>query len=123
VNSPLRIVSLFGIFWQEKTNYLFFRLNLFVILIQFIVLFLKFNDLPPQLPLYYSQPWGESQLATSSLIFLLPILSSSVILINHFIAALLFISRRLLSRVLIILSFVFSIFSLISLWQIIFLVS
>jgi len=123
MSSSLKIISLFGVFWQEKVNNLFFRWNIIAILVQFALLFLKLNDLPPQLPLFYSEPWGESQLVSASTIFLLPILSLAVILINHFLAALFHSQYRLFSRILIIISLVYSLFSLISLWQIIFLVS
>lgn len=33
----------------------------------------RFPTLPPQIPLIYSQPWGEDQLVDILLIFLLPI--------------------------------------------------
>jgi hypothetical protein len=34
----------------------------------------KYSTLPPQIPLFYSQPWGEDQLVDYWLIVLLPIL-------------------------------------------------
>lgn len=123
MNSPLKIISIFGVFWQEKVNSLFFRWNIVIILAQFALIFFKLNNLPPQLPLFYSKPWGESQLTSASTIFLLPILSLAVILVNHFLAALLHTQYRFFSRILIIISLVYGLFSLISLWQIIFLVS
>lgn len=33
----------------------------------------RFSSLPPQIPLFYSKPWGEDQLADSWLIFILPL--------------------------------------------------
>lgn len=123
MSSSLKIISLFGTFWQEKVNSLFFRWNIVAILAQFALLFLKLNDLPPQLPLFYSRPWGEPQLASASTIFLLPILSLAVILVNHFLAALLHSQYHFFSRILIITSLIYGLFSFISLWQIIFLVS
>jgi hypothetical protein len=123
MNSPLKIISLFGVFWQDKTNAQIFRWNIFIIAAEFGLLFLKLNNLPPQLPLYYSLPWGESQLAPASAIFLLPILSLTILLINQFIATFLYVSHRLCSLLLITISLVCSFFSFISLWQIISLVS
>lgn len=38
------------------------------------VLLLRFNHLPPQIPLFFSKPWGEDQLVDSWMIFLLPLL-------------------------------------------------
>jgi len=46
---------------------------------------LKFFRLPPQIPLYYSQPWGENQLADSWMIFLLPIFLNLMFFINRYI--------------------------------------
>lgn len=123
MSSPLKIISLFGTFWQEKTIGQFFRWNIILIIVQFALLFLKLNDLPPQLPLFYSQPWGESQLASASSIFLLPILSLAILLVNHFTAAFLYASHKLFSYLLIVISLICCLFSLISLTQIIFLVS
>ncbi len=34
----------------------------------------KFNSLPPQLPLFYSHAWGETQLGDTWMIFLIPLL-------------------------------------------------
>jgi hypothetical protein len=45
---------------------------------------LRFNSLPPQIPLFYSLAWGEEQLADLGMIFLLPILMDSCLLINHY---------------------------------------
>lgn len=50
-----------------------------------IVFLLKISRLPLQIPLYYSQPWGESQLADPWMIFLLPIFLNSLFFINQYI--------------------------------------
>lgn len=123
MNSPLKILSLFGSFWQDKINAQILRWNILIVLIQFGLLFIKLNNLPPQLPLYYSLPWGESQLASASSVFLLPILSLGILLINQFIATILFLPHRLCSLLLITISLICSLFLFISLWQIISLVS
>lgn len=46
---------------------------------------LKFNHLPPQIPLFYSRLWGEDQLSDTWLIFLLPIFMTLLIVINNYI--------------------------------------
>ena len=43
---------------------------------------LRFPRLPPQIPLYYSKFWGESQLADLWMIFILPIFMNSLYFIN-----------------------------------------
>jgi len=46
---------------------------------------LKFKTMPPQIPLFYSQLWGESQLADVWLIFVLPIFMNFLFFINQFV--------------------------------------
>jgi len=62
---------------------IYFLLAANVIMIS--VFLLKFNHLPPQIPLFYSKTWGESQLAESWMIFILLILLDFSFFINRFI--------------------------------------
>jgi len=50
-----------------------------------ITFLLRFFRLPPQIPLFYSQLWGESQLADSWVIFILPIFMNLLFFINRYI--------------------------------------
>ncbi|MEK7522870.1 MAG: hypothetical protein AAB569_04775 [Patescibacteria group bacterium] len=50
-----------------------------------ITFLLKFKTMPPQIPLFYSQLWGESQLADSWAIFILPIFMNFLFFINQYI--------------------------------------
>jgi hypothetical protein len=65
-------IAKIGQFWQERVNSRIFRWNIFIIIFQFAYSWYRFNDLPPEIPLYYSKPWGGEQLASSASIFLLP---------------------------------------------------
>jgi hypothetical protein len=114
---PLFLSNL-GKFWQDKKNYNLLRWNVYLLLFQFIFLFFRYNDLPPEIPLYFSLPWGESWLTSSSSIFFLPGFSLVVVLINHIFAF--FIERHhpLVSRLSLAFSLVFSLFSTIALYQI-----
>lgn len=116
-------ISQVGLFWQEKVNGQIFRWNIIFILCQVAILFIKFNSLPPQIPLYYSRPWGESELAPVSYIFLLPALSLVVILLNHLLAVFFLKSSKLLSRALVVVSLICSVFAAIAVFQIVSLVS
>jgi hypothetical protein len=116
-------VSRIGLFWQEKINSLFFRWTLFFVLVQFGMILMKFSSLPPQIPLYYSQPWGEVQLASASSIIILPVASVLVLIINNILAVFFLNSVQLLSRLLIVGSLAFSFFSTIATYQIISLIS
>jgi hypothetical protein len=112
-------LSILGKFWQEKINGQLFRWNLILIFGQIIYLFLRFNDLPPQIPVFFSLSWGESQLGSTSILFILPTLSIIICLANNFIAAFLHHRSFLFSRLLVIFSLIFSILSAISLVNII----
>jgi hypothetical protein len=123
MTSFLQKISLLGHFWQEKNNFTIFRFNLSLIAVQIIILIFKFNNLPPQIPFYFSLPWGESQLASSTNIIYLPIFSILITIINGFWAAMLVKTNPLFSKLLIVFSLIFSFFSLFSVSQIVFLVS
>lgn len=117
VSTISQSISKVGLFWQERTNSRIFRWNLLVIGIEFFYAWYKYGDLPPQIPLFYSRPWGEEQLAGSLNIFLLPIFSLVFLLINNLLAVFFLKSISLLSRLLVILSLIFSIFSLVAVYH------
>ena len=48
----------------------------------FWLIFLNFRTIPPSIPLWYQQPWGDSQLAPRNLIWLLPGLSIAILAID-----------------------------------------
>jgi hypothetical protein len=110
-------IARIGQFWQESINGIIFRWNLGIIIIQFAYCWYKYNDLPPEIPLFYSRPWGAEQLASSSQIFLLPVLSIVIMLLNNLLAVLLLHSHSILSRLLIITSLLFAAFSLIGIFH------
>jgi len=122
-NSLFSQFSVLGRFWQEKINGHFFRWNILLITSQIVVLFLKFNELPQQVPFFYSLPWGEDQLASAVSLFLLPTFSIVIALINNLIANFFFKTINLFSRFLVIFSLVFSLLSSIALVRIILLIS
>lgn len=123
LNSLFSQISVLGSFWQEKINHHFFRWNLLLIIFQLLLLIIKFNDLPGQVPLYYSLPWGEDQLAAAASLFLLPTFSIMILLLNNLIATFFLKTIPLFSRLLTIFSLIFSLLSAISLTKIISLIS
>jgi len=112
-------ISHIGKYWQDPVNGQILRWNIFAISINLVILLLKYSSLPPQIPLNYSLPWGTSQLASSSNIFLLPSISIVVLLINNLLAVFYIKSSRLLSKLLIIYSLLVSTLCTYSLFQII----
>lgn len=75
--------------------------------------------LPPQLPFFYSKPWGGEQLVQPFSLFILPLLGLIVFFGNLTLMS--FISRKelLIRHILIISIFIFNLLSLITLVQII----
>lgn len=112
-----------GLFWQQKINGQLLQINLLIVIGQLAFLIFKFNQLPSQVPLFYSLPFGENQLGYASQLFFLPIFSITVGLINNAIAAIFLSSSQFLSLSLTIFSVVYSFLSAYSLYQIISLVS
>lgn len=107
-------VAKIGQFWQEKLNGTVFRWNLIIAILQFAFVWYKYTDLPPEIPLFYSRPWGAEQLASSSSAFLLPVITIIVMILNNFLAVFLLRSNSLLSRLLVITSLLFSVLSLVA---------
>ncbi|MFN4212396.1 MAG: hypothetical protein ACK4FL_00290 [Microgenomates group bacterium] len=48
------------------------------------VFILRWSKMPPEIPLFYSQPWGERQLADWWVIFLLPIILNLLFFLNRY---------------------------------------
>lgn len=115
-------ISALGQFWQDKTNSRIFKWNISFIIFQLSFLVWKFKDLPHQIPLYYSLPWGESQLTSASTLFILPTLSIVLLLINHLFAISFSQKIPLLSQLFVITSFIVSLFFLITLLKIVILI-
>ncbi|MBP8591516.1 hypothetical protein KBI33_03600 [Candidatus Shapirobacteria bacterium] len=74
--------------------------NLLLVIASLILVFFFYSKLPPQVPLFYSQPRGRGQLASPSLLFILPGISFLILavnfLISHFFVSLPFL-REVLS--------------------------
>ena len=47
--------------------------HLFLTAASFLILFLFFDKLPKEVPLFYNRVWGEMRLAPKNLLFILPI--------------------------------------------------
>lgn len=63
-------------------------------------LYILFPELPPQMPLYYSLPWGNSQLVPKLQFFLIPGLIILLTVINFVLAYYLHQVHRILRRLL-----------------------
>jgi hypothetical protein len=60
-----------------------------------------YHRLPPQIPLFYSRPWGQEQLAYKIWFFILLLIYSSLLIINLRLASIFFKKTPLLSDLLV----------------------
>lgn len=88
-----------------------------------LILTLKWKGLPPEVPLYYSLPWGERQLTTPFNLLILPLASFFVFVLNFFVASILLEKEPWLARILILAGAFFSFLSTLTLIKIIFLIT
>jgi len=95
------------------------KFNLLFLSIQLAIIAFYWHRLPPQLPLFYSRPWGEEQLANPAALLFLPTTSLTLFLINLFFASSAPKEEKLLQKILTSASTIFSLLCLITLIQII----
>jgi hypothetical protein len=86
------------------------------------------KKLPPEVPLFYSRPWGKEQLASPWFLFLLPGLTLFVFLVNFAFLTLVKIrlekkNNNFLIKIIETANFTFSLFCLITLVKIILLIT
>ncbi len=112
-----------ALLWQEKILKIAFISYLVFLILGFILFPLAWIKLPPDVPLFYSLPWGKEQLAKSTYLFILPFSSLIVGLINFSLAA--FLTRKeeyLAVKILVWLATIFVVLALFTLVKIIFLI-
>lgn len=68
-------------------------------LLMILMFLLKFNHLPPQIPLFYSKPWGEDQLVEYWIIFILPVLLNFFFFLNRFIYKIFFVDDLVVKKI------------------------
>lgn len=115
-------LSQLGKIWLEKTITKQVRISLALILLQLGVIIFFFPRLPPQLPLFFSRPWGEAQLTSPLTLILLPAFSFVFLIINSLLSSLFLEEKVFLAQLLIFGSTLFNFFNLIALIKIITLV-
>ncbi len=56
------------------------------ILVQILLIALSWTKLPPQIPIFYSKPWGEAMLSAKVAIWILPALTFVFVVVNYILA-------------------------------------
>jgi len=104
--------------WNDKITGNCLNLALITLSASFFLLLFSWFKLPPKVPLFYSLPWGEEQLASPFYLWLLPASSLAIIIINLVFASY-FSSNQLLTRVLMVTASLYSLLASIILFRII----
>ena len=107
-------------FRHDSYVLIFLRFGILLILIQTALLLINFKNLPSEVPLFYSLPWGEKRLVDTGFLFLLPSLSLFILLINFLISKKIYDKERLLSRISLFIALTFVVLTIITLFQIVF---
>ena len=110
-----RIKSNWLIVWASRIIILF-------IIAQCISILAVFKNLPPSIPLWYSRPWGNDQLAPAIYIFVLPVLTSGIYALNAIFAMYITTEYLIFTQSLFLSSLIVSLLSFIAIIKIIFLV-
>lgn len=113
--------------WNHiKSNWVIMTVTKFVIgftVLSLLTILWRWNRLPPQVPLWYSLPWGGSQLAQPLFLFILPIGALLIYFLNMVIAMYLTADYLIFTQILYLSSFLVSSLSFITLIKILFLVT
>jgi len=112
-----------GLLWLEKSITRAIQISFVLITLQFAGILIAFSEIPTKVPLFYSLPWGEDRLASGQMLFILPGLSLAILLVNTVISVFFIKSEKFISLCLAWSSCLTSLFSLITLFKIILLVT
>lgn len=94
---------------SDKFFFWSFIACLFSILLEVVLILVSWHKLPPQLPLFYLHPWGDTRLASPVELWILPAISAGFTLINFALALTFSGESKFLPRVLVAASLVITI--------------
>lgn len=104
---------------REKLTKTFTQISLFLLAIQILIIVSVWRFLPPEIPLFYSRPWGKDQLVNYPGIVILPVICLIVLFANTVVAQIATKEETLIKKMLVVASLTFGFLILISLVQII----
>ncbi len=116
VRTPIITVNQYQ--FNDRISNACFGVGLLLTVICFILVWINFSSLPPQVPLFLQRPWGEEQLVPKSWLWLQPGLLLLFFLVNYAISLLTMKNEPLTARILGGTVLICSVMSIISLWNI-----
>src|SRR3989344_7887566 len=110
-----------GVTYLLKTLFLNYTrlLNVLIILLCYGYLIFRIGSLPPQVPLWYTLPWGENQLTSPQSLWLIPISLSVFLVLNTLFSTLVLKEKGFLTNLLNWQGVLISLLGLVALWRII----
>jgi hypothetical protein len=95
-------------FSSDRLSFFVFSLCALSVLAQASLILFSWDKLPPQIPFFYSKPWGEQMLASPVALWILPGVCALLVLVNFSIVIFWIKENIFLWRVLIIFSLLVS---------------
>ncbi len=108
-----------GKIWLNKTISAQIRITVLLVLAQLGIIILSYPKLPPEIPLFFSKPWGESQLVQPLLLIVLPVFSLVFLIVNSLIASMFLDKDTFLAQLLTFGGVLFALFNSIALIKIV----
>ena len=94
-------------------------LNLLAIIMSFTYLGFRVRELPPQIPLWHTLPWGNTQLSSPVFLWLIPASLTLFFIINIFLEIFVFNKSDFLAKLLCWQGVLVSFLGLLTLWRVI----
>ena len=90
--------------FADKLLFFIFLFCILSTLLQSLLILTAFAKLPPEIPLFYSKTWGAQMLAPKLYLWILPVITLSIYLLNMLISRFLLFKDEFLKRALFITS-------------------
>lgn len=87
-------------FLNDKTSFWSFLVSIIFVLLQVLLIAFYWRRLPPEIPLFYSKPWGSAMLSSMLFIWIIPVISFFFIFVNFCIVIFFLQENKFLNRVL-----------------------
>lgn len=87
-NSLAKIREELAIISSDKLSRFALKFSFFMLCLIFLFIFIFWSKLPPQIPLFYSRPWGDEQLGSSYWLLILPFSLLGLLIFNLILSSL-----------------------------------
>ncbi len=98
-NSLEKAKQEFNTLFAQKNSRLAIIFSLIFILATFLATLIFYNQMPPEMPLFYNRPWGEEQLVSKQTFLIVIIASLIMVIINLRLASIFFKRNKILSQI------------------------